>query len=159
MDVSNISETQYDAARAAWGDKWRLPTKKEMEELALKCKWELVTIEGVQLFKVSSKSESLKNNYIYIPLTGVLYNGTDYEHDEYNPTIKHEDTVYLMTATQVDHKTHHAMFGGGKDLRWCYALEFDISECSGGFDPTVGEVNHKYFGYAVRPVYIETVIN
>lgn len=159
MDMSEISGTQYDAAKAAWGGNWRLPTRKEMEELALKCKWELVTVEGVQLFKVSSKSERLKDNYIYVPLTGVLYNGTDYEHDEFSPTIKHTDTAYLMTSTQVDHRTHDAMFGGGKDLRWCYALEYDTFDCADKSDPSVEELNHKYFGYCIRPVYIETIIN
>lgn len=159
MDISDISGTQYDVAKAAWGDKWRLPTKKEMQELAQKCKWELLTVEGVQLFKVSSRSENLKGNYIYIPITGVLYNGTDYEHDEFSPTIKHTDTAFLMTSTQVDHRTHDAMFGGGKDLRWCYALEYDTFDCADKSDPSVEELNHKYFGYCIRPVYIETIIN
>ena len=159
MDMSEISGTQYDAAKAAWGGNWRLPTRKEMQELAQKCDWELLTVEGVQLFKVSSRSENLKGNYIYIPITGVLYNGTDYEHDEYDPTIKHKDTAYLMTSTQVDGKVHDAMFGGGKDLRWCYALEYDTFDYEDKEIPSVGDLNPKYFGYPVRPVYIEQIIN
>lgn len=159
MDMSEISGTQYDAAKAAWGGNWRLPTRKEMQELAQKCDWELLTVEGVQLFKVSSRSENLKGNYIYIPITGVLYNGTDYAHDEFSPTIKHTDTAYLLTSTQVDGKVHDAMFGGGKDLRWCYALEYDTFDYEDKEIPSVGDLNPKYFGYPVRPVYIEQIIN
>lgn len=159
MDMSEISGTQYDAAKAAWGGNWRLPTRKEMQELAQKCDWELLTVEGVQLFKVSSRSENLKGNYIYIPITGVLYNGTDYAHDEFSPTIKHEDTAYLLTSTQMDGKVHDAMFGGGKDLRWCYALEYDTFDYEDKEIPSVGDLNPKYFGYPVRPVYVEQIIN
>ena len=30
----NISGTQYDIARAKWGEKWRLPTQQELKELS-----------------------------------------------------------------------------------------------------------------------------
>ena len=33
----NISGTKYDAARAKWGGKWRMPTKEEMNELLSNC--------------------------------------------------------------------------------------------------------------------------
>ena len=39
--INDISgNAQYDAARANWGGKWRLPTKSEMQELRYKCTWE-----------------------------------------------------------------------------------------------------------------------
>ncbi len=159
MDKSDICGTQYDAAKAAWGDDWRLPTQKEMQELALNCKWELVTTEGKKVFKVSSKKEALKGNYIYIPITGVLYNGDGYEHDEFSPTIKHTDEAAIMTGTQTDNQTHSSEFGGGKDLRWCYALEYSVEDYNYDLKPSVDYLNPKAFGYTVRPVYIEQIIN
>ena len=36
---SDISGTNFDAARANWGGKWRIPTKTEVEELIRKCKF------------------------------------------------------------------------------------------------------------------------
>lgn len=159
MDKSDICGTQYDAAKAAWGDDWRLPTQKEMQELALNCKWELVTTEGKKVFKVSSKKEALKGNYIYIPVTGVLYNGDGYEHDEFSPTIKHTDEAAIMTGTQTDNQTHSSEFGGGKDLRWCYALEYSVEDYNYDLKPSVDYLNPKAFGYTVRPVRIEQIIN
>ena len=159
MDKTEVSDTEYDAVKAAWGGRWRLPTKSEMQELALKCKWEIVTLEGVKLFKVTPKKQFVKQPYIYIPITGVLYNGPSYEHDEFSPTIKETDTAYLLTGTQVDNQQHSELFGGGKDLRWCYALEYDEFDCGEGKLPSVGYINPKYFGYNIRPVYVPEVIN
>ncbi|MDE6741321.1 MAG: T9SS type A sorting domain-containing protein [Muribaculaceae bacterium] len=39
-----ISGTQYDAARAQWGDAWRTPTKEEWEELISSCRAEYKTV-------------------------------------------------------------------------------------------------------------------
>lgn len=36
-DISGIVE--FDAARANWGGRWRVPTKKEWKELIEKCQW------------------------------------------------------------------------------------------------------------------------
>lgn len=36
--IYDISETEFDAARMNWGDKWRMPTADEMHELVNKCK-------------------------------------------------------------------------------------------------------------------------
>lgn len=35
----NTIQPEDDAARAAWGDEWRLPTRSEMQELIDKCQW------------------------------------------------------------------------------------------------------------------------
>lgn len=34
-----ISNTQYDAAKALWGNGWRLPSEAEIKELVEKCTW------------------------------------------------------------------------------------------------------------------------
>ena len=33
---------QYDAATCLWGEGWKIPTRKEFEELANKCSWEII---------------------------------------------------------------------------------------------------------------------
>lgn len=35
----DISSTKYDVARVVWGGSWRMPTKKEFQELIDKCRW------------------------------------------------------------------------------------------------------------------------
>lgn len=44
----NISGTQYDIARAKWGEKWRLPTQQELKELSDKCIWKWTEYKKLQ---------------------------------------------------------------------------------------------------------------
>ena len=46
-------EASDDAARANWGDDWRMPTAKEFEELVNpdNCTWEWITKDGVNGYK------------------------------------------------------------------------------------------------------------
>ncbi len=37
--VTDVAGTQYDAAKANWGDKWSMPTWKQWEELMEECYW------------------------------------------------------------------------------------------------------------------------
>ncbi len=63
---SDISGTEYDVATKQWGDKWRMPTEAEWEELDGLTK-ELVTLSnGTKVVKVTAKN----GNYIYIPRGG-----------------------------------------------------------------------------------------
>ena len=61
-----------DAAHTNWGGKWRMPTVDEYEELINpdNCKWEWVTKEGINGYKVTSKKTG---NSIFLPITGFRY--------------------------------------------------------------------------------------
>jgi len=59
-----------DVASLKWGQKWRIPTKEEFEELINKCKWEKVIMPN-------SKKHALKvvgpnGNYIFLQVSGEL---------------------------------------------------------------------------------------
>ena len=62
-------DSQLDAARANWGGSWRMPTKYECQELIDKCKWEWVTINGVNGYKVTGTN----GNSIFLPAAGLRY--------------------------------------------------------------------------------------
>lgn len=65
-DYSDISGTKYDVATTQWGDKWRMPTPAEWEELDGLTK-QLVTLDnGNKVVKVIANN----GNYIYIPRGG-----------------------------------------------------------------------------------------
>jgi hypothetical protein len=70
MDVEDIAgNPAYDAATAAWGKNWRMPTEENFRELTRYCRWEYVDIDGVNgvLFT------SLQNNKsIFFPATGYI---------------------------------------------------------------------------------------
>lgn len=65
----DISGTQYDAARSNWGGSWRMPTKKELEELKIKCKWIWEVRNGINGYKVIGPN----SNSIFLPAAGTSH--------------------------------------------------------------------------------------
>ena len=67
-NISDISGNAiYDAARANWGDSWRMPTIAEMEELKNKCTWGWTSQSGVNGYKVTGPN----GNSIFLPAAGI----------------------------------------------------------------------------------------
>ncbi|MCQ2202241.1 MAG: hypothetical protein MJZ27_09155 [Bacteroidales bacterium] len=82
-----IGGTAYDAATAALGAGYRMPTQKEFEELANtdNCEWvwcdeDNTEFNGVAGYKVTSKKTGYTGNSIFIPAAGCRYGeGLDLE--------------------------------------------------------------------------------
>ena len=58
--------SQCDAARANWGNSWRLPSKTEWEELKQKCSWKWTTLNGVNGYNITGPN----GNSIFLPVAG-----------------------------------------------------------------------------------------
>lgn len=71
VDNKTTLELTDDAARANWGDDWRMPTQAEWNELQSMCTWTSTTINGVKGYKVTSKKNG---NYIFLPAAGYRSN-------------------------------------------------------------------------------------
>ena len=67
---SDISTTQYDAARANWHSLWRMPTIKELDELNTECSWNWTQFNGISGYKVIAPN----GNYIFLPAAGYRNN-------------------------------------------------------------------------------------
>lgn len=65
-----IGVPEYDAATANWGSGWRLPSKKDFEELVAKCKWQIITFEGNKGFMVTGPN----GNKLFLPFAGYMEN-------------------------------------------------------------------------------------
>ena len=65
----NISGTQYDIARAKWGEKWRLPTQQELKEISDKCIWKWTEYKKVAGYMVTGPN----GNRIFLPASGYCY--------------------------------------------------------------------------------------
>lgn len=63
----NISGTDYDVARALWGDGWRIPSQNEFKKLKEYCYYGEVTRNGVKGYEFESISN--RNNKIFIPVS------------------------------------------------------------------------------------------
>lgn len=63
--LKSIVGSEYDIAQVAWGDKWRLPTPQQVEELIEKCTWEKI---DQTCFKVTG----INGNSIILPETGIF---------------------------------------------------------------------------------------
>lgn len=60
-------ELSDDAAAVNWGGSWRMPTDAELTELREQCTWTWTSQNGVNGYKVTSKSNG---NSIFLPAAG-----------------------------------------------------------------------------------------
>ena len=67
VDNKTVLDLFDDAARANWGGSWRMPTDAELTELREQCTWTWTTQNGVNGYKVTSKSNG---NSIFLPAAG-----------------------------------------------------------------------------------------
>ena len=127
-------QSEDDAATVNWGEDWRMPTKSEWEELLdeTKCSWEKVTIDGVTCFKVVSKVEGYKDNFIILSAGG--YKGETYD------SSKSEASYWSSTRWE-----------STQSYEYNYAGCFEYASSS---DKSVSGTN-RYNGHTIRPVYVE----
>lgn len=93
---SDISGTQYDAARATWGGKWRMPTKSEVEELIKKCKF--VSSNTSYGSGVTVKGPNGKT--IFLPCTyTTMSGGKAFESNRYWTSALYKNTGGLSAYT------------------------------------------------------------
>lgn len=115
-------KSQYDAARANWGGSWRLPTKKELEELKNKCTWTWTTQNGVKGYKVTGPN----GKSIFLPAEGFRYGSSLHRAGECGG--------YWSSAPYES------------DSNSAYYLNFLSS------DQLVVDWDYRYYGQSVRPV-------
>lgn len=81
-DGKTVLDKEDDAAAAALGGKWRMPTEEEIEELlyGTRCSREWVTVNNVYGTKVTSLVPGYTDKWIFLPAAGARSNNT-YEHN------------------------------------------------------------------------------
>ena len=111
-------QTEDDAAYANWGSNWRVPTEAQWLELFSECDCVAATENGVNGYKVTSKSNG---NYIFLPSAG-LYGGTNLSSgaNPYYSTASlgylHE-ILYCMYAAPNANTTYHTGRRYGMSVR------------------------------------------
>lgn len=67
IDNKTTLEPEDDAAHVNWGGSWRMPTDAEWTELREQCDWTWTTQNGINGYRVTSKTNS---NSIFLPAAG-----------------------------------------------------------------------------------------
>ena len=67
VDDISVLALDDDAARVSWGGEWRMPTEAEFSELMTNCTWTWSTLNGVNGYRISSKSNG---NSVFLPAAG-----------------------------------------------------------------------------------------
>ncbi len=110
-DISGNS--QYDAARANWGGSWRLPSKKECEELRDKCTWTWTTQGGHNGYKVTGSN----GKSIFLPVAGLRGESS-------LGRARAGDSGYYWSSTPLEYSTQSAyylcFYSSGHRVAWYY---------------------------------------
>ena len=72
VDNKTVLDPEDDIAHVKWGGSWRMPTKKEQDELRNKCVWTWTAQNGVNGYRVTAPN----GNSIFLPAAGCRV-GTD----------------------------------------------------------------------------------
>ena len=70
VDNKRILESSDDAATINWGGNWRMPTKKEFDELRKFCSWKWTKINGINGYLIMSNKENYEGVSIFLPAAG-----------------------------------------------------------------------------------------
>ncbi|MBR5780784.1 MAG: TIR domain-containing protein [Bacteroidales bacterium] len=124
VSLGDISgKPQYDAARFNWGGSWRLPTKKELDELEENCTWTWTTQGGNKGYKVTGPN----GNSIFLPAAGYCYGSSLYGEGYYGGfwSSTPDDDINVNNA-------YGLFFNGGNESVYCSY--------------------YRYGGFTVRPI-------
>lgn len=72
--ISIRSNPKYDAATAIWGKEWCIPTKEQLQELIIYCKWEKIQYGSHTGFKITGPN----GNHIFLPFSGYKFDNQLY---------------------------------------------------------------------------------
>lgn len=73
-DNKTILDVEDDAAVALLGNKWRIPTPQEFEELLKCCTWTWTRIHNITGYVVQSKKPGYRDRWIFMPASGFKIN-------------------------------------------------------------------------------------
>ena len=133
----SVLPPNYDVASVCWSGEWRMPTFEEFNELANDCKWEWVTLNGHNGYKITGSN----GNSIFLPAAG---SREMYAYVGCGGSFEYADDDYAGVKGKYWSSTINCI----DNTRAC-ALSFDSSfykiQNRGG-----GEF--RYIGYTIRPV-------
>ncbi len=132
------AKADFDAATAAAGDGWRLPTQREVDELRKKCKWEGVALSGG---RAALRLTGPNGGSIILPCAGAKVGRATMHDDDVEDFNGRKLSGYYAVGTRTD------IYSQG-----CPSLRFDMT--SGGKEEGIYVSNDAelWWGLSVRAV-------
>ena len=112
IDSEGNLTSQYDAATANWGGKWRMPTEAEMQELTDKCTWTWTTQNGVNGYKVVGPN----GNSIFLPAAGCRFGSSLYYAGEYGNYWSSTPYDNIYVGGNYDYYAFHLEFNSDNQI-------------------------------------------
>ena len=125
-----VLEAEDDAATAMWGDGWRTPTPRELNELIENCTWTWTNYKGMDGYKVTSNIQGYTDRSIFLPAAGIC--GIDCQ----------------MGVGKFGHYWTSSILDAGWVAAW--KLLFHKGDKK-------SLVENRFYGCPIRPVYDEPV--
>lgn len=122
VDNKTTLDLSDDAAYVNWGSSWRMPTKAEQDELRTECTWTWTTQNGVNGYKVTSKTNG---NSIFLPAAGKRFNSFSPNGGSYGWYRSSSLDTYASYCT-------HVFYFNSHDVNW--------------------DDDYRFYGQSVRPV-------
>ncbi len=140
VDYKTVLDSEDDAASVNMGGSWRMPTKKELEELIDECTWTWTTLNGVNGYHV----EGPNGNSIFLPAAGYRWSNS-FAGDAFSGGG--EDGLYWsisMDADELDYEANSLFFDSG-----------NVNVIEGGVVPETAPSlsNERANGLSVRGVF------
>ena len=94
--VDNLTSLSYadDIARQNWGGRWRMPSKEELQELLDKCNYSWITLDGVNGYRLVSKTTGQS---IFLPAAGYNNMLAGKELEYWSSTLASSHGAYCLT--------------------------------------------------------------
>lgn len=108
-------ELSDDVARQKWGGSWRIPTEKEFQELIDNCTWTLITLNGVNGYRVTSKKSCYTDRSIFLPAAG--YRGEEGNYWSSSLGIGDPDYARYLYFSSFDLDTYNSRRNRGLSVR------------------------------------------
>ena len=120
IDGDGNLTSSHDAARANWGGSWRMPTEAEQQELLNNCTWTWTTQNGVNGYKVASKTNG---NSIFLPAAGIrsgsslIYAGSYGFYWSSTPDEGNSNYAYYLFFYSSNHYVYYYRRNYGQSVR------------------------------------------
>lgn len=139
VDNKTVLEAEDDAATVNWGSAWRMPTKEEMNELAMECTWERTLFsEGNFNFYVCVGTSKRNGAIIYLPAAGYR--------EEYEGRDHYGSDVLSYWSSSLDDNFNR---GYDENPHYAYVLRYDSGSL---YTISMNGYSERHAGRPVRAV-------